>query len=340
MPGFPVRDVPTTLVTGTLGVGKTTAILDLFRHRPADGRWAVLVNEFGRVGIDGAMLGDGEIAVREVAGGCICCTAGISLKLGLVRLLREVRPDRLLIEPTGLAHPAAVLDALGAPGLRDAVSRRAVITLVDPRRSLIAPVVGDDPFTDQVAVADVLVANRCDGVAATRLTAWRREAAQLFPAKAVVATTEFGRLDPAWMDLAPSTRPERTPELAHAQHQDLRPDAPPIVAPARLEGGADGVASCGWIRPRTEVFDREALEIALQGIVRPNPGLPAGALRLKGVFRVAGRWLGVNADSDAVRWAPVAWRSDTRVEILAPTSPTPDWSAVEAAWLAARIKSG
>ena len=336
MPELPVRDVPTTLVTGVLGVGKTTAILDLFRHRPPDGRWAVLVNEFGRVGIDGAVLGGGDIAVREVPGGCICCTAGLSLRIGLVRLLREVRPDRLLIEPTGLAHPAAVLDALGAPGLRDAVSRRATITLVDPRRSLTAVAAGDDPFTDQVGVADVLVANRCDGVSDARLQAWRDEASALFPPKEVVATTIWGEMDPAWLELRPGQQAVRTA----SGHLHGEPAPPPEVGvAARFADQSGPVASCGWIRPRTEVFERLALEEALQLVARPGALLPQGVLRLKGVFRTPGRWLGVDVTAESIRWRPVAWRSDSRIEVITAAEPKPNWDRIEAAILGARAVS-
>src|SRR5688500_18872467 len=107
----PQTPVPTTIVSGALGVGKTTAILAAVRHRPEGERWAVMVNEFGRVGIDGAVLSDGSsgLEVREIAGGCVCCTANLPLRLGLAKLVREVRPDRLFVEPTGLAHPASII---------------------------------------------------------------------------------------------------------------------------------------------------------------------------------------------------------------------------------------
>ena len=334
MPELPVRDVPTTLVTGSLGVGKTTAILDLFAHRPADGRWAVLVNEFGRVGIDGALMQGDGVAVREVPGGCICCTAGLSLRIGLVRLLREVRPDRLLIEPTGLAHPAAILDALGRPGLREAVSRRATITLVDPRRSLEGPFEADDPFPDQVGVADVLVANRCDGADAARLATWQREAEALFPRKMAIATTTFGKLDPQWLELAPGERAVK--RTGHHHDSGEAGEAPPAPGVStRLASSSGGVATCGWIRPRSEVFERAALEDTLQALVRPGRALPRGALRLKGVFRTPGRWLGVDATAEEVRWRPAAWRSDSRFEVIAPSDPPPQWDLVEAAVLSA-----
>lgn len=92
----PSHAIPTNLILGFLGVGKTTAILNLLKHKPAGERWAVLVNEFGEVGIDGAMLDMEGAFVREVPGGCMCCVAGLPMQIGLNQLIHRARPDRLL----------------------------------------------------------------------------------------------------------------------------------------------------------------------------------------------------------------------------------------------------
>jgi len=113
----PINAVPTNIVTGFLGVGKTTTILHLLKSKPAGERWAVLVNEFGEIGIDGSLI-QGQhskemgVYIREVPGGCMCCTAGLPMQIALNQLLVSSRPDRLLIEPTGLGHPKEVLQTL------------------------------------------------------------------------------------------------------------------------------------------------------------------------------------------------------------------------------------
>ncbi|GAL28505.1 putative metal chaperone [Vibrio variabilis] len=73
------NQVPTNIITGFLGVGKTTTILNLLKDKPENENWAVLVNEFGEVGIDGAMMADGGAMIKEVPGGCMCCTAGVPM---------------------------------------------------------------------------------------------------------------------------------------------------------------------------------------------------------------------------------------------------------------------
>ncbi|HBC56865.1 MAG TPA: cobalamin biosynthesis protein CobW, partial [Gammaproteobacteria bacterium] len=74
--------IPTNVITGFLGVGKSTAILNLLKNKPGNERWAVLVNEFGEVGIDGTLFSGKEaektgVFIREVSGGCMCCAAGL-----------------------------------------------------------------------------------------------------------------------------------------------------------------------------------------------------------------------------------------------------------------------
>ena len=105
-----LQNIPCTLVTGFLGSGKTTLINQLIASKPTDERWALLINEFGRIGIDGALLASSQatdsakndIAIREVNGGCICCTSQLPLQIALSRLLSDHHPKRCLSSPQGL----------------------------------------------------------------------------------------------------------------------------------------------------------------------------------------------------------------------------------------------
>lgn len=322
-----VRAVPTTVITGWLGVGKTTAILDLFRHKPPDAKWAVLVNEFGEVGLDGAILGAGTgAAVKEIPGGCICCTAGPQLQVGLSKLLGEVRPDRLLVEPTGLAAPSAVLDTLRLPWFREAVDVRATITLVDPRRLLADVTLQPDTWREQVEVADVLVGNKADLCTEDELARFRVAAAALWPPKLVVATTTDGHLDPAWLDLAPPVRPARFVPVAVA----------PLTGAIAEKAHADDTARQGWIFPHDVVFDWPRLRDTLGALVVDAAVFPAGLLRLKGIFHTNAAWVLVQGTDERLGFEPIAYRRDSRVEWLAPAAPAPDWEAVARALDAAR----
>ena len=137
-----IQNVPCTLVTGFLGAGKTTVINQLLGARPINDRWALLINEFGHIGIDGMLLTNTQqqnvqnqntnnnIAIREVNGGCICCTSQLPLQIALTRLLSEQQPQRLIIEPTGLAHPHELLRQLSEPHWQTALKMQAVITVL------------------------------------------------------------------------------------------------------------------------------------------------------------------------------------------------------------------
>ena len=117
----------TNLITGFLGSGKTTSILHLLAHKDPNEKWAVLVNEFGEVGIDGALLADSGALLKEIPGGCMCCVNGLPMQVGLNTLLRQGKPDRLLIEPTGLGHPKQILDLLTAPVYEPWIDLRATL---------------------------------------------------------------------------------------------------------------------------------------------------------------------------------------------------------------------
>ncbi len=147
--------VPVILLTGFLGSGKTTALNRLFRARPPErGRFAIIVNEFGDVGIDGDLLPDGATRQVELPGGCVCCA--------LVELL-DSQPNLgcILLETTGVADPLPISWTLASSALADRVRLAAVVTVVDPlHHEQHRP---ESPSVDaQVRYADVIVLSKMD----------------------------------------------------------------------------------------------------------------------------------------------------------------------------------
>jgi len=160
-----ISAVPTNIITGFLGVGKTSTIMHLLKSKPDHERWAILVNEFGEIGVDGSLFEgqrskDGKVFIREVPGGCMCCAAGLPMQIALNQLLARAKPDRLLIEPTGLGHPIEVLEVLRAKYYCTALAIKKIITLVDARNLADARYTEHSTFNQQIAIADVVVGNK------------------------------------------------------------------------------------------------------------------------------------------------------------------------------------
>ncbi len=192
------------IITGFLGAGKTTAVLHLLDRLGRESRVAVLVNEFGKVGIDGEVLArrGQALDVVELPQGCICCTLRGDLMRALAEIAQIEGIERLLIEPTGVAQPADLVDVFSHATLNGAYRLGAVITVVDP--AMLKKLAGRGmPFYDkQLELADVLAINKCD-LAGAELLDWAEQELRSRNAAAAIVRTEHGRISETLLD-APS----------------------------------------------------------------------------------------------------------------------------------------
>ena len=127
--------IPAWVVTGPLGCGKTTLIAGLLAAKPAHERWAVLLNEFSDAGIDAltvAAAARGPYDVRLVPGGCLCCAGEADFRRTLRELVEGDRPDRIVVEPSGIGHPAGIVEELLAHQAAGGIVLEAVLGLVGP----------------------------------------------------------------------------------------------------------------------------------------------------------------------------------------------------------------
>lgn len=323
--------VPVNLVTGFLGAGKTTAIRHLLEQGRGGERWAVLVNEFGKVGIDQSVLASDEVAIREVPGGCLCCTNHLPLQVALSQLLARANPSRVLIEPTGLGHPARVLDALRESHWRETLDVRATITLVDARELSDPRVLEHETFRAQIEAADVLVFSKNDVLADAERERASAFASGLLPPKSHVYFMANGELKREWLDLPVRGVPLRRSLLHVPASAAVMAAAPErIEPPYHYSEQAGEAAIAGWVFPRDWVFTSNILLDVLFGL--------RDTLRVKGVFHTDQGWIFFNATRHETAVNSEVPRADNRLEIIAPAAL--DWAGIEQALLAARKGTG
>lgn len=322
--------VPVNLITGFLGAGKTTAIRHLLQQGRQGEKWAVLVNEFGKVGIDQSVLAMDEVAIREVPGGCLCCTNHLPLQVALSQLLSRENPSRVLIEPTGLGHPARVLDSLREPHWAEVLDVSATITLVDARELADPRVLAHETFQAQIEVADVLVFSKDDVLTDTERARARAFAEGLLPPKMHVYFMQQGELDRAWLDLPGRVTPVRR-SLLHVPPVLSAPASvdSPVEPPYHYSEQVGEAAIAGWVFPREWVFGSNALLDVLFGL--------RDTLRVKGVFHTDQGWIFFNATRHETAVNSEVPRADNRLEIIAPAAL--DWTGIEHALLAARVQA-
>ncbi|MGR5108264.1 CobW family GTP-binding protein [Vibrio jasicida] len=241
--------VPTNILTGFFGVGKTTAILNLLKNKPENENWAVLVNEFGEIGIDGAMMTDQGAMIKEVPGGCMCCTAGVPMSVGITALLRQ-NPDRLLIEPTGLGHPKQVVATLTSEQYQPYVDLKATIALVDPRNLSNEKYLSNKNFVDQLDSADVVIGSKVDLCTSHDIDVFNDWVTDQTPSKVFSKLIHDGDLPIEVLDIERVYGSASSHiEAYHHDHAHQEPQfqLPPGEAFIRKENKGQGYFSCGWL---------------------------------------------------------------------------------------------
>ena len=318
-----VDKIPTNIITGFLGVGKTTAIQQLLKQKPADETWGILVNEFGQVGIDGSLLSafsdsladqSERIIVKEVPGGCLCCVAGLPMKMGLNMLISKAKPDRILIEPTGLGHLQQVIKDLSGEFYCDVLALNATICLVDPAHLNDAKYVENNHFQDQISLADVLVANKTEQLESEDKHRFMDFAAQLSPAKQSVLWTHHGDFSIDTLAL-PLDHQRRSQHLSahlkhsHAHHQHekkpLSLDSDPRFE--RNHGDGQGLFSYGWVFNPQQVFNLMALATLLE---------PLEVVRLKAVIKTEQGCFAINSVNGECDFMPISELGTSKIELI------------------------
>lgn len=290
--------IPVTILGGFLGAGKTTALNGLLQR--ATRRIAVLVNDFGAVNVDAALIAARQGGMVALTNGCVCCALGPDLGEAIARLVAlEPQPEQIIIEASGVSDPWRIAQLAR---LEEGVRLDAVLVLADASRfpALLADRWLTDTLTRQVARADLLLLSHGDVATPEEVAATRAALSRLRPELPVAASPGEG-----------------LPELLLAAHPG------PV---SRFEAGSPedhGFHRMVWIPP--ELLERDALLAALEA-------LPDNVLRVKGFCRLGidGTLFLVQRAGRRVSMEPWAAEAPAEALVLIGTPEMPAHASIQA----------
>ncbi|MCL5043489.1 MAG: CobW-like GTP-binding protein [Gammaproteobacteria bacterium] len=301
-----LANIPTHVIAGPLGAGKTTLLQHLLQQRPAHERWAILINEFGQLGLDAALLEvdtrDG-VSLAEIPGGCLCCVNGLPFQVGLQRLLRRSKPQRVLIETSGLGHPVTLLQQLQQQPWMGVLTMQPLVMVLDASALARGQPL---PATQQAALplAGCLLLNK-----SAQLTEEQRQHVLLSLPAVVQHWTEQAAID--WQQIPGAGA--ATPDQAAIASKPADPSGLRVLWRSRDEihcqqQRQDEHLSMSWRLHPQQQLDRRQMTHWL--------GLSPW-LRAKAIIHATDGWFSLNALPDSpLRWKPAAPANEQRLELI------------------------
>jgi len=328
-----ISAIPTTLITGFLGAGKTTAILHLLANKPQSENWAVLVNEFGEIGIDSALLESNvnknkekEVFIREVPGGCMCCASGVPMQVALNQLISKSKPDRLIIEPTGLGHPKEVVNVLTSGKYQELIKLQSILCLVDARNLNDTRYTTHPSFIQQLNIADIIIGAKADKYSTQDEAKLSHFISENNLSSKELHLIQQGNIDPQWLvqehNITIKTKPtvgitvpslddsaskltsdyKNEHTLSLAQQTKLKQDG--FI---ELNNQGEGYFSKGWIFSNSHTFDHQKLFELISSL---------NIARAKGVIITNKGTYSFNKSASEFSTNKIAYSKDSRIELI------------------------
>ncbi|MEI6713732.1 MAG: GTP-binding protein [Verrucomicrobiota bacterium] len=183
------KPVPVSILTGFLGAGKTT-LLNYILKQQHGYKFAVIVNEVGKIGVDGQLVERQKEEIVEMSNGCLCCTVRKDLVRGVQNLLKKGGFDYLLIETTGIAEPGPIAQTfLNIPQLQQLVRMDSIITVVDAEQ-ILKQLEEAETAKEQITMADFLLLNKTDLVDEAQLQTVEAKVRELNPHATIFRTNQ------------------------------------------------------------------------------------------------------------------------------------------------------
>lgn len=303
------------IVFGFLGSGKTTFITRVIKEWGDKEKIVVLVNEFGDVGVDGTLLKERGGNVVEMPSGCICCTIQSDFRTQLLDIMQSIQPQRVIIEPTGVATIAQIRSIIEAQLFEKAISRIHYVLISDATGFMGLYKANPHFVESQVKNARVVLLNKCDRVD-KRKAMLTRDAISAINPDATVIMTEFGAVDWSQYQLALTTpsgsKPIQTEQsfvFDHAQDWGIGDQR---AIHLHDEKDALGYESFGLVYSDL-TFDEKDLSNFFEKLNTPEMG---EVVRAKGIFRVGNKSILMELASGELSSQPVRPTEQSKVSII------------------------
>jgi G3E family GTPase len=309
------------IVFGFLGSGKTTFIIRALEKWGTEEKIVVLVNEFGDVGIDGDLLTGKGGDVVELPSGCICCTLQTDFRSQMLEISRTINPERVIIEPTGVATIAQIRSIVEAQLFEDTIEHINNIMIADATGFMNLYKANRHFMESQVANAHLALLNKCDRVDKRKAMVIQGAILAINP-EMTVLMTEFGAVDWAEYQFALSTAPRseediRKKEDFHAQHvqEEFLTEAGHVKHPHfHEEEDALGYESFGCVYEDTS-FDQSSLETFFQELNATKSKM-GEIVRAKGVFRIGDRYILMELASGEFSSQPISRSGESKISVI------------------------
>lgn len=317
--------VPTHIISGFLGAGKTTLLSHLLTQKPKNEVWAILMNEFGQIGVDQQLMPHTEgYAVKELLGGCLCCSSQLPMQIALSRLIAEQKPHRLFIEPTGLGHPAQLVEQLTEPHWHSTLHMRAPVIVIDGSRLHDETWTTQHLYQDQLRAAQVIVVSHQAQMNTQDMEALEQLKMEYQAYTLQWLMAEQGRIPIEEIDFAyRNVMRQKKPLLKVQQQFKAQQHALPEVQqlPYHYVETAQGYSVAGWKMPKRWIFDfDDLLDLLCE---------QENWQRIKGIFHTHQGWKAFNFNPQQFNYRDVEEGIDNRIELI--VSSDRDWLDFEIA---------
>lgn len=304
---------------GPLGSGKTSIIRQLLAQKPAHEQWALLLNEFGAIGIDASIIEASEqITVQQLAGGCICCSAQSDFKTTLISLAKY-QPDRLIIEPSGLGEPDSLADQLTRSELSQYFELQQIISVLDVSQTRLDDLKSLRVFQTLIHMADQVIINKTDLASFEQTEALHTYLSQVYPP--IERITQHNQTQT--LSILPLNQPHSSPGLVFYRPALSTLDTQPArklelytewpIPVKRETYQAIGHLAVGWVFNSDAQFDWLQLQSLFNKL---NYQAWLGVERAKGIFRTGNSWMLFQWVKGQLSREIISYRKDSRFELI------------------------